>query len=386
MTGPYHDVTVIDLSGLAGAQVGRMLAGLGADVIKIEPPSGNPMRRLGPFAPDRETSLWWAYLAMGTRSAVVDLDDDSHLADLSALLATADVVVDDHGPGVLDGRGIGHDTVAATNPGVVRVEITPFGPSGPKRVWRSSNLVARAASGVLYTVGFEDQAPVVPGGPAQLAMHAVGMEAAFGAALGLRARRITGRGQRVGVSLVEACLSFAPETGVPLLLDDRVHRGRTGNRRNLGRPFGLYPCADGYASILVLMPRHWDAIAAWVHEACGNDAITDPVFADIGVRAETMELVDAWVEELSMSMTVAELFQEGQRRGIPVTPVNTVDSLRADPHLDAVGFWRPGELPDGQKVTVPGPPMRTTADWWEIGRAPRLGEHTGAVFPGRPDR
>ncbi|MFV0524649.1 MAG: CaiB/BaiF CoA transferase family protein [Acidimicrobiales bacterium] len=320
MTGPYQDVTVVDLSGLAGAQVGRMLAGLGADVIKIEPPDGNPMRRLGPFAPDGETSLWWAYLAMGTRSATVDLGDTAQAGELGDLLATADVVVDDHGAGRLEGLGIGYATVAATNPGVVWAEITPFGPRGPKRDWTSSNLVAWAASGVLYTTGFEDQPPVVPGGPAQLAMHAVGMEAAIGAALGLRARRFTGRGQRVEVSLVEACLSFAPETGVPLLLDDRVHRARTGNRRNLGRPFGLYPCADGYASILVLMPRHWEAIAAWAHEVCGNEAITDPVFADIAVRAETMDLVDAWVEELSTSMTVAELFQEGQRRGDPRHP------------------------------------------------------------------
>lgn len=384
MAGPFAGHTVVDLSGLPGAYAARLFAAMGAEVIKVEPPTGNPMRRLAPFVGEGQAgpddSLWWAYLAMGSRSVVVDIDADDDRDRLARLLATADIVIDDHGPDRLDAVGLGYEATRVANPGVVWAAITPFGVEGPKRGWATSNLVAWAASGVLYTVGFDDQPPVVPGGPAQMGLHAAAMNAAVGAVLGLRGRRLFGVGQRVDVSLAEACLAFAPETGVTVFLDDRVHRVRAGNRRTLSRPFGLYPCSDGYVSILVLMPRHWEAMAEWVHEACGNESIIDPVFADMAVRGQTMELIDDWVEELTMSMTLLEFFQEGQRRGIPISPVNTIDTLRRDPHLEAVGFWDKMELPDGSEVVTPGPAFRTNADWWSLGRAPRLGEHDDEVW------
>ncbi|MEL7156892.1 MAG: CoA transferase [Actinomycetota bacterium] len=389
MTRPFTGQRVVDLSGLPGAYAARLFAGMGADVIKVEPPTGNPMRRLAPFVGEGSTgpddSLWWAYLAMGSRSAIVDIDAAEDRARLARLLATADIVIDDHGPDRLDELDLGYEATRATNPGVVWTAITPFGVEGPKRGWASSNLVAWAASGVLYTVGFDDQPPVVPGGPAQMGLHAAAIDAAVGAVLGLRGRRLFGAGQRVDISLAEACLAFAPETGVTVFLDDRVHRVRAGNRRTLSRPFGLYPTSDGYVSILVLMPRHWEAMAEWVHEVCGNESIIDPVFADMAVRGQTMELVDEWVEELTTSMTLLDFFQEGQRRGIPISPVNTIDTLRRDPHLEAVGFWDTTELPTGGEVATPGAPFRTNADWWQIGRAPRLGEHDDEVWAALDD-
>ena len=300
----------------------------------------------------------------------------------TALLETADIVVDDHGPDVLNDRGLGYDQIKDSNPGVVWIAITPFGRTGPKRDWSSSNLVAWAASGVLYTVGFEDQPPVVPAGPAQMGLFTTSLHAATGAVLGLRGRRLTGAGQLVDVSLAESVLALSPEVGIPVFLDDKVHRLRTGNRRTISRPYGIYPCSDGFVSILALMPRHWEAMAGWVNEVCGNEAIMDPVFSDMAVRGQTMELVDGWVEELTKSMTLLEFFQEGQRRGIPITPVNTVSSLRTDPHLAAVDFWDKTELPSGGTATVPGPPFRTDKNWWQTSRAPRLGEHTESTLSG----
>jgi crotonobetainyl-CoA:carnitine CoA-transferase CaiB-like acyl-CoA transferase len=383
VSGPLEGLKVVDLSGLAGAYGTRLMASLGAEVVKIEPPAGNPMRRLRPLvdgAPHGEASLWWAYLAMGTKSAVVDLDAAGGANRLRALLGEADVVVDDRGPDELDDRGLGYDSIAAANPGVIWVSITPFGRTGPKRDWKLTNLGAWAASGVLYTVGFDDQPPVAPGGPAQLALHGTALNGAISTLLALRARRVTGRGQLVDLAISDAALLASPETGVTVFLDDRVHRVRAGNRRTLSRPFGLYPCTDGYVSILVLMPRHWEALANWMHEALGNEAATDPVFSDMMVRGETMELIDSWTEELCGSMTRLEFFQEAQRRGIPVTPVNTVEALLTDPHLEAVGFWQQAELPGGGEVTIPGPAFRTNTEWWATATAPRLGQHTTEVL------
>jgi crotonobetainyl-CoA:carnitine CoA-transferase CaiB-like acyl-CoA transferase len=376
-------VHVVDLSGLAGSYGTRLLAAVGADVVKVEPPRGSRLRRLAPFvdgAPEPESSLWWAYLAMGTRSVVLDVGEEGGRDTLMRLLASADVVIEDRPPGLMEEEGIGYDVVADANPDVVWVSITPFGLRGPKRHWATSNLVAWAASGVLYTVGFPDQPPVVPGGPAQLAMHAAAVNAAIATMLGLRARRLHGHGQLVDLSIQEAALVLSPETGVPVFLDDRVHRTRTGNRRTLSRPFGLYPCSDGYISILVLMPRHWDSMAAWIAEVTGNDAVTDPVWHDVVLRAETAELIDSWTEELTTSMTRLEFFREAQARGIPVTPVNTIEALRTDPHLEAVGFWQETDLPADGSIAIPGAPFRTNADWWRTARAPRLGEHTDEVL------
>ncbi|MFT7600145.1 MAG: benzylsuccinate CoA-transferase BbsE subunit [Acidimicrobiales bacterium] len=379
MSGPLEGLKVIDLSALAGSYGTRMMAAMGADVVKVEPPEGNPMRRLAPFAdgaPDNEASLWWAYLAMGTKSVVVDPRTTEGADQLRSLLREADVVVDDNGPDELDQQGLGYDSIAADNPGVIWISITPFGRNGPKRDWKLTNLGAWAASGVLYTVGFEDQPPVAPGGPAQLALHATALNGAISTMLALRARRQTGRGQLVDLAISEAALMVSPETGVTVFLDDRVHRVRSGNRRTLTRPFGLYPCSDGYISILILMPRHWEALANWMQEAMGNEAATDPVFNDMTVRGETMELIDGWTEELCASMTRLEFFQESQRRGIPVTPVNTIEALLTDPHLEAVAFWKQTELPMGGDVTIPGAPFRANLDWWATARAPRLGEHS----------
>jgi crotonobetainyl-CoA:carnitine CoA-transferase CaiB-like acyl-CoA transferase len=380
---PLEGTRVVDLSGLAGSYGTRLLAALGADVVKVEPPGGSPLRRLAPFidgAPEPESSLWWAYLAMGTRSVVLDVGEPAGQERLGGLLAAADVVVEDHPPGLMEEEGIGFDVVAETNPDVVWVSITPFGLTGPKRHWTTSNLAAWAASGVLYTTGFPDQPPAVPGGPAQLAMHAAAVNGAIGTVLGLRARRLHGHGQRIDLSIQEAALVLSPEQGVPVFLDDRVHRTRSGNRRTLSRPFGLYPCSDGHISMLVLMPRHWDSLSGWIAEVTGNDAVTDPVWNDVVLRAETAELIDGWTEELTTSMTRLEFFREAQARGIPVTPVNTIEALRTDPHLDAVDFWDETDLPAGGSVAIPGAPFRTNAGWWRTARAPRLGEHTDEVL------
>ena len=211
----------------------------------------------------------------------------------------------------------------------------------------------------------------------QLICHAAGASALAGTLLALRSKRLTGNAQNIEVSMQEAALAIAPETGVPMLLDDRVHRQRTGNRRDLGRPFGLYPCKDGFVSLIVLMPRHWLAMAQWVAETTGNESITEAVFEDNAVRIEAKDLIDEWVEELTTQGTRLELFEEGQRRGIPITPVNTIDALVDDPHLKAAGYWSSTELQDGTEVTVPGAPFRTNAQWWSTSRAPLLGEHTG---------
>jgi crotonobetainyl-CoA:carnitine CoA-transferase CaiB-like acyl-CoA transferase len=216
--------------------------------------------------------------------------------------------------------------------------------------------------------------------PVQFAAHVTSLFAFNAAMLGLRGVRRSGRGQVVDISMQEACLSLAPETGVALYLDDGLRRVRPGNRRAVTRPWGLYPCADGFVSFLVLQPAHWRAMAEWIAETTGMDGVLEEVFVDLHVRWEASDFIDDCTEMLTVPRTKLELFVEGQRRGIPITPVNTVADLRRDPHLESSGFWRDEDHPRLGPLTTPGAPFRVDHDWWRWAPAPALGEDTAAVL------
>jgi crotonobetainyl-CoA:carnitine CoA-transferase CaiB-like acyl-CoA transferase len=226
-----------------------------------------------------------------------------------------------------------------------------------------------------FTFGFPHRPPVAAATPVQFAAHVTSLFALNGAMLALRAVRQTGRGQVVDISMQECCLALAPETGVALFLDDRVHRSRPGNRRAVSRPWGLYPCSDGFVSFLIVQPAHWRNMATWLAEVTGIDAVLDEAFVDLHVRWEVSDFIDDVTEQLTRPRTKLDLFVEGQKRGIPTTPVNTVADLRSDPHLAASGFWREDENPVLGTVPGPGAPFRVNHDWWRFACAPRLGQH-----------
>ena len=362
---------MLELTGLTGAYATRMWAALGAEVIVAEPSDGHLLRHLPPFAPGHqgpEASLWWAFFGQGKRSVVAPPDSDER----AQLLETADVVIADVDPG--EGEPVpAHDRQ-------VLVAVSPFGLTGPRRTWRGSELVAWASAGITFTIGFPDRPPLCPATPVQFASHVTSLYAINAAMLALRALRRTGRGQVVDVSMQDCCLSLAPETGVAMFLDDGLRRGRPGNRRAVTRPWGLYPCVDGFVSFLVLQPAHWRAMAEWIAEATEMDAVLDEAFVDLHIRWEVSEFIDDCTEQLTRPRTKLDLFVEGQRRGIPITPVNTVADLRHDPHLRGAGFWRAEQHPVHGTLSTPGAPFRVDHDWWHWATAPALGEHTDIVL------
>jgi crotonobetainyl-CoA:carnitine CoA-transferase CaiB-like acyl-CoA transferase len=373
VSGPWEGVRVVELTGLTGAYATRMWAALGAEVIVAEPAEGHLLRHLPPFAPGvdgPDASLWWAFFGQGKRSVVAPPGS----AARDALVASADVVITDVDPAV--------DVPTPAHDRQVVVAVSPFGLTGPRRGWKGSELVAWASAGIAITIGFPERPPVCPATPVQFAAHLTSLFAVDGAMLALRGVRRTGRGQVVDVSMQESCLALAPETGVSLFLDDGLRRGRPGNRRAVTRPWGLYPATDGFVSFLVLQPAHWRAMAEWIAEETGMDAVLEEVFMDLHVRWEASDFIDECTELLTMQHTKLDLFVEGQRRGIPITPVNTVADLRNDPHLRSAGFWRHEDHPVLGTLTSPGAPFRVDHDWWTWASAPRLGEHTDEVLAG----
>ena len=246
MSGPpwtLGEARVVDLSGIAGAYGTRIWAALGAEVIKVEPPGGSALRNSNRWllmSPTRERAV--VGLLRGGHPQRGDRPDHRRRPrQLAALLASADVVIDDALPTTRTRTRSGDATATlAANPGCVWVSITPFGLTGPQRCWRSNDFIGWASCGLTKTLGFPDRPPLGPAPKMQLGMHITALNAVTAAMLALRARRRTGRGQIVDLSVQECLLAVAPETGVPLYLDDQVPRPRAGNRRPVTSPFGIF--------------------------------------------------------------------------------------------------------------------------------------------------
>lgn len=378
----FDGLRVLDLTDGSGVYGTKLLADLGADVIRIEPPGGDPLRGHGPFlggAPHPERSLYWAYMNTSKRSITLDLDTDDGYSVFERLVETAQVVA--FGGTALRFRELGLDLLAESHPGLIVSAVTPFGLTGPFQDWIGTDATAWGAGGITFTIGWPGRPPLTPAPTAQLAYIYSGYLAAFSTLAAVRTQRRHQHGQVVDVSVQQAVLVASAETGVSAFLDDSQLRPRVGNRRPAGSPFGHYDTKDGVAAVLALPPAHWDSLATWVYEKTGLEGVLDEslkgtTFARTG---DAKDVTDFFVEELAKLYTKQELFEEGQRRGITITPVNDPASASADPQLAHRGFWH-DIVVDGTPVKAPGAPARYRTVRWEPKAAPRIGEHTAAVL------
>jgi benzylsuccinate CoA-transferase BbsE subunit len=376
-------VRVLELTDATGLYAGRLLAWCGAEVIRVEPPGGDPLRRMPPFVDDRPgecRSLVFGVTQSGKKSVVLDAGTPAGRTTLLDLAARVDLVLFSGSAAHFDEVGLAAALAAPGGPVVTAV--TPFGLTGPLRHWVGSDLVAWASSGLLSTIGDPDRPPVVPGGSLSYAI--AGQVAVVASLAALRARRRQGVGQLVDVSLQEAVAGIGGECAPSVFLDDLILRRRSGNRRRTGAPFGLFEAADGYVAVLALMAEHWLALRQWIFEVTGNDAVLSPIFEG-GAQSRAGDLwdvVNLFTEDLTKRLPKATLFAEGQRRGIPITPVNDAAAAAEDPQLEARGYWDVADL-DGRQVRVPGPPFRGPSLGPGPGggeRVPRPGEHTEEVL------
>lgn len=379
---PYR---ILDLSTHASGYGSKLLADMGADVIKLEPVGGDPERNVGPFfggIPGPTRSLSFAYFNINKRSVTMNLDNRGGQDLFRRLVLAADVVYETFPPGYLADRGLGYHKLSALNPKIIVISLTPFGQTGPRREWKGSDLVAWASSGLLYTIGDEDRAPVVP--PGMLGLLIGSLYAAAGTLLALRTRRRSGRGQHVDISLQECAVSVSSECGLPLYLDDGVRRVRVGSQRQTQVPVGHFETQDGAAAFVVSMPDHWDAFAAWVNGTTGNQEILDPTFRGGSVaRVPYKDKINPIVQQFAQRFKKQELFEEAQRRGIPISPVNNAADIARDPQLEVRRFWLEFQQPGVGLLKVPGLPFRLMKSPGAFQRpAPTLGEHNRDIYRG----
>jgi crotonobetainyl-CoA:carnitine CoA-transferase CaiB-like acyl-CoA transferase len=385
MTGValLDDVRVLDLAGDATAHAGRMLADLGADVLLVEAPRDSPARRRPPLAttPSGDVvSAHFAYTAAGKRSVTIDLGVPRGRSLFLRLVGASDVLLTDAAVGEMDALGLGYEAVHALHPGLVYTSLTPFGLTGPRRRWRGSDLVGWATSGAMPSIGDADRAPLAPGG--ELAYTAGALNAAMGTVAALMARDATGSGQLVDISVQEATMSVAMEVSPMVVLEGGFEQRRTGRRKE-GGPLGHYATCDGAVSIVAYMPEHWRILAEWVHEETGVEEILAEEFAGTPVtRSPYAELIDLWIEGLTTRYTKQAFFEEAQRRGITVAPVNSASDVLDDVHLRATGGWAAYEGDGVGMLHVPTPPFHVDGSTATVGDVPALGAHNRDVLVG----
>jgi crotonobetainyl-CoA:carnitine CoA-transferase CaiB-like acyl-CoA transferase len=376
---------VLELADAAGAYCGKLLADMGADVVKIEPPEGDAARLRPPFwrdQPGPEHSLFHLYMNAGKRGVTLGLATRAGQDAVRRLARTADLVVETFPPGYLASLGLGYEALRAAHPRLVLTSITGFGQTGPQRAWASSDLVASALGGALHVTGYDDDPPVALAGTQAYVMASA--YAAVGSMIALHHAARTGEGQHVDVSMEETTASVTHICGVGKWLDDGIVPRRGGPGLFASVPSGAYRCTDGLVYLMVNRPLHWKALAAWVHEVTGNQEVLDPMFeGPSSNRIPYRELLDLLIAELTARLTVAEAYHEGQRRHIAFTPVSDAAAVARDPHLAARGYFIALEHPRLGTLRMPGAPYRHGRTPWRVARpAPALGEHDDEIFRG----
>ncbi len=388
MLSPYR---VVDLADDRGIFCGRLLGDLGAEVIKVEPPSGDPARRVGPFHgddPGVENSLHWQIYAANKKSLALDVESPEARGALLRLIESADFLVESFRPGRMEEIGLGYEDLIRVNPALVYVSITPFGQDGPYRDFLATDLTGSALSGFAYLTGDPDRPPLRVSVPQ---FWTLGGAAGAAGAMAAHASRVrTGRGQHVDVSCQQALartLSHAPQYWDM----NRVILQRSGPFRPIGNGRALrvnYECADGFVNYI--QPggetggRAMAALCAWMDEQGEGSALLSATdFAAYGFGQLPDDVLDAMSETLAAFFrprTKRHLSEEAIRRRVLLFPVNDPADVCSYPQLAARGFFRQIEGPDGAPMTTLGPWIQSSERPLALRRAPRLGEHTEEVL------
>lgn len=383
MAMALEDVTVLDLTQfIPGPYATKLLADYGADVIKIErPDGGDRARHLGPFKDDEpgpERSGLFYYLNTNKRSLILNLKSASGRQAFFRLLEKADIVVESFKPGVMDRLGVGWGEIQRARPDVPLVSISNFGPTGPYRDYKATELVMYGFAGEMYSMGMNNREPVKMAGTA--ALFESGSAAAVGAIGALFGARFHGRAQHVDISIAETHLGgvdrrHATEIAYSFSGRRTVRNAGTGG----GYPAGIYPCADGYVDFSVASLR-WDRLA----DMLGNpEWVLEERWRVPGAQ-QNLEMMEEFLGhfyEWLLARTKRQVWAEARRAKVLCGPLFTMRDLFEDEHFRGRGFWEQVEHQVMGKFEIPGRPFLMSETPWQVRRpAPLLGEHTSEVL------
>ncbi len=392
--GPLAGLRVLELADEKGQFCGKLLGDLGADVVKIEPPGGEPSRRVGPFLddvphPERSLSFW--YYNTSKRSITLNLKAAYGRQLFRSLAAAADVVLETFPPGFMASLGLDYELLCQQNRRLIQCSLTPFGQTGPWRDYLSSDLLHMAAGGEMASSGYDEAdvpngPPVAPGGGN--AWHMGCHYACMAILAALVDRTLSGQGQYIDASIHEACALTTEAAIASYVYRGEVLRRQTGRHHAANHtPRTQFRAKDGrYVCALLggrLNPRFVRNLADLLDTYGMAGDLRDPKYQDPAVIAEsTSHIIDDLVANFIASLPAEEAYHAAQERGFTWGVVRAPEDLLDDPHLHDRGFWKQVEHPElGRSFTYPGEAAIFSDSPWQLSRrAPLIGEHNLEIF------
>jgi formyl-CoA transferase len=376
MTAALAGLKVIELGQLiAGPFAGKFFAEFGAEVIKVEPPEGDPLRKWRKL--HQGTSLWWYVQNRSKKSVTADLRLPEGQEIVRRLARGADVVIENFRPGTMEKWDLGYERLAEGNPGLVMLRLSGFGQTGPYRDQAGFGAIGESMGGLRYVTGFPDRPPVRPNlsiGDALASLHGV-----MGALAALRHRDVNGgKGQVVDVALYEAVFNMMESTLPEYDLFGEV-RPRTGTNLTGIVPSNTYLTRDGQH---VVIGANADSIFKRLMSLIGRpDLAEDPALADNAGRAKRADELDGVIGEWTARHAAEGVLAMLNEAKVPSGKIYSAADIAADPQYRAREMIREVTLPDGARVKVPGVVPKLSGTPGDIGPiGPRLGEHTESVL------
>ena len=367
---PLAGVRVIEFCSVAaGPFCGMLLADMGADVLKIEPPAGDALRSWPPI--NDGFSENFASINRNKRSAVLDLKLAEHAELARSLCTEADVVIENNRPGVMDRLGLGYERLSSLNPKLVYCSISAFGQTGPRAGEGGFDLTIQAAAGVMSVTGEADDAPVKCGVP--LSDFASGLYGAFAIASALLQARSTGIGACLDIPMFGCTLAIsALQTSEYFGTGQSPRKMGSAHPRNA--PYQAFRAADGHFAIAAGNDGLWRAVV----RAVGNEPLAeDPRFLTPTLRARNQAALKEILEQRFVERDVAHWIETFRAAGVPHSRINTYAEALADPQVEAMGWVQEIELPSGARTRTFGSPIRINGKNLPISqRPPALGEHS----------
>ena len=369
-TRPLEGLRVLDFSRvLAGPFATALLADLGAEVIKVEPPQGDDYRAIGPLR-NGESALF-TVMNRNKKSLVLDLKQAAAVTLVHELAERSDVVLENFRPGVAERLGIGAEALMARNPRLVYVSISGFGQSGPYAHRPAYDIIVQAMSGLMEATGDPDGPPTLVGEAVSDVVS--GLFASWATLAALHQTTRTGRGQHVDVAMFDATIGLLVTSMARYLFTGKPAR-RVGNRHPLSAPFGVYRARDGHFVLAVLNRKLFDALADVMERA---DLKCDTRFATDETRSANEPALRAAIEAWAGDLDVDALVTRLDAAGVPAAPIWNIEEALDSPQARSRGLLQAVEDSRLPGLRLPGQPVRfggSAPNRTE--RAPRLGEHT----------
>ena len=377
--GFLSNIKVLDLADEKASFCSKLLADLGAYVLKVERPGGDSSRRIGPFigdSPNPERSLFFFHNNTNKLGITLNFDNKKGRKIFLKLVKGFDVMVETYPPGYLNKLELGYENLRKVNPKLILVSVTGFGHYGPRSNFKSCDLVASAFGGQMYVSGSPQMPPLKPFG--EQSYYTTSLFAAISILLALRKRERSGVGDHIEISLQEAVASSLEHVLVQYFYE-KVSPKRRGNL-HWDNSFCILPCKDGY--IFISLFQQWETLIEWMDSEGMAGDLKEERYREEEFRLNHLDHIIEVFQRWTKSHTRSELFEIGQLMRFPWAPIFSPEEVLENPHLKARDFFVEIDHPEiGLRIKYPGIPYRFSLyspNRWR--RAPLIGEDNHEIY------